>query len=135
MYQDKIKMLTKAAMYTAIVGALLLINSLLGFLFESVFALLISVLLILYLREYGFKYGLFLCFAFFVVVFLWGGIYVLLYFPLSIIAAYTYTFCLQKGLNAYLSLLILIMVMCLGEYLLTLVILPILGYGGLDSLL
>ena len=128
-------MLTKAAMYTAIVGALLLINSLLGFLFESVFALLISVLLILYLREYGFKYGLFLCFAFFVVVFLWGGIYVLLYFPLSIIAAYTYTFCLQKGLNAYLSLLILIMVMCLGEYLLTLVILPILGYGGLDSLL
>ena len=135
MYQDKIKMLTKAAMYTAIVGALLLFNSLTGFLFESVFSLLISVLLILYLREYGFSYGLLLSAAFFVVVFLWGGLYVLLYFPLSIIAAYVYALCLKKNYNAYFSLLVLIVVMCLGEYLLTLLILPVLGLGDVTSLL
>ena len=135
MYQDKIKMLTRAAMYTAIVGALLLINNLTGFLFESVFTLLISVLLILYLREYGYKYGLVLSIAFFVIVFLWGGLYVLLYFPLSVIAAYVFAYCLNKNYTAYFSLLVLIVVMCLGEYLLTLVILPILGFGDLASLL
>lgn len=128
-----IKKITQGAMFLAIFGATLLINRELSFIFDQLVALISSLIIIIYITKFSMKDGIILSFCILIMAFFFGGIYVFVYTPLSIIAGLAYGLALKKNLERKTILFIIIVIYTIGEFILTLGILPLLGFGDLNE--
>lgn len=131
---SKTRSITQGAMYLAIFGAALLINRGLSFLLDPYIAIITSVMIIMYMAQHGFKNACVLSFCMTVISGLFGGTYVLVYTPLSILAGLVYGYGVMKDYDTRKCLFYTIVVYIVGEFLLSLVILPLLGYGDFEEM-
>ena len=129
------KKIVQSAMFIALIGALLIINREMAYIFDYIVNILVSVIIVTYITQYDFKSGLMMSFGILVITFLFGSIYSYLYMPLSIIAGLTYAYALKKTDNYGAAILWTILVYVLGETLLACVVLPLLGYGDFNEFL
>lgn len=120
-------------MFLAIVGAILILDRLLSGIFNVYVPIIISVIIILYTTEYTLKDGLILSFGTFVLCLLFGSIYLLLYDVVAMIAGLLYGFLANRGADRRILLLGVSFVYIVGEFVLTIVILKLFGYGDLEE--
>ena len=129
------KNITQGAMFLALFGAALLINRGLSFIFDQYVALLSALIIIIYVARFGMKYGYMLSFCIMVIAFLFGGTYVTIYTPLSIAGGLVYGYGVCHDFNTKKNLLMTIIVFVLGEFIITALLMPILGYGDFNEVL
>ncbi len=129
------KNITQGAMFLALFGATLLINRGLSFIFDQYVALLSALIIIIYIARFGMKYGMMLSFGVMIIAFLFGGTYVTMYTPLSIVAGLVYGYGVCHDFDTKKNLLMTIIVFVLGEFIITALLLPIMGYGDFEEIL
>ncbi|MGN1055044.1 MAG: hypothetical protein ACI4P1_07200, partial [Erysipelotrichaceae bacterium] len=95
-----IRKISEGAMFLAIVGAALLINRGLSFILDQYVSIISSLVLIVYIKRFSFKDGLMMAFGIFFLSFMFGGTYVLLYAPLSILAGLVYGYGIERGFDS-----------------------------------
>lgn len=121
------KKLTTGAMLLAIVGALMLIDRQLSFLFEELIIMLAPAVIIIYSSMYKVKDGLILSISMLILTFLLGSTYSFCYMPISIIVGVGYSIGLQKNLDKTKLMIIAMGLYVLGEVVVTFIVSPILG--------
>lgn len=137
-------------MLLAIVGAVMLIDRQIGFLFEYIIFMVAPVVIVIYTVMYSLKDGGILCFGLMVLGILFGSTSAYVYMPLSIIVGLGLGICIKKELNRNILLLVTMILYILGEVIITFAVMPILGidlaaqmnelsaalteYGMMDSL-
>lgn len=131
---SKTRSITQGAMYLAIFGAALLINRVMSFLLDPYIAVISSVMIVMYIAQYGFKNACILSFCILALSGLFGGIYVFLYTPLSVLAGLVYGYGITKDYDTRKCLFYTVIVYIVGEFLLSLVILPLFGYGDFEEM-
>ena len=129
------KNITQGAMFLAIFGAALMINRGLSFMFDQFVALLPAIVIIIYVARFGFKYGCMLSFGLLVIAFMFGGTYVTLYTPLSVIGGLVYGYGVSHDFDTKTNLLMTIIVFVIGEFIITALIIPVMGMGDFDEVL
>ena len=111
-------------MFLAIVGAALLINRGLSFILDQYVSIISSLVLIVYIKRFSFKDGLMMAVGIFFLSFMFGGTYVLLYAPLSILAGLVYGYGIERGFDSKRILFTLVILYTIGEFALTFIFLP-----------
>lgn len=127
------KQIVQSAMFVALIGALLIINREMAFIFDYFVNILVSVIIITYVAKYDFRSGCFMSIGILVVTFLFGSFYSYLYMPLSIIAGLTYAYFIYKDKGYAQAIIWTLVVYVLGETLLMNVIIPLLGQGDFEE--
>lgn len=123
------KKLTMGSMLLAILGAIMVINRLFAFAFDELIFLVAAEIIIIYGAMYTVKDALILSFGAIVITLLLGGIFSYIYLPLGIIAGLTYAYGISKDFDRSRLLLMEILILVLGEVLITMIVLPIFGYS------
>ena len=129
-----IRKISEGAMFLAIVGAALLINRGLSFILDQYVSIISSLVLIVYIKRFSFKDGLMMAFGIFFLSFMFGGTYVLLYAPLSILAGLVYGYGIERGFDSKRILFTLVILYTIGEFALTFIFLPMFGFGDLNEM-
>ena len=124
---NKTKKLTTGAMLLAIVGALMLINRQLSYMFEELIVMMAPVVIIIYSTMYDLKDGAILSVSLLILGFLLGSTYSYMYLPISVIVGMGYSFGIKKNLDKNKLLIIAIALFLLGEIIITFVVSPLLG--------
>lgn len=124
---NKTKKLTTGAMLLAIVGALMLINRQLSYMFEELIVMMAPVVIIIYSTMYDLKDGAILSISLLILGFLLGSTYSYMYLPISVIVGLGYSFGIKKNFDKKKLLIIAIVLFLLGEVAITFVVSPLLG--------
>ena len=124
---NKTKKLTTGAMLLAIVGALMLINRQLSYMFEELIVMLTPVVIIIYSTMYDLKDGAVLSVSLLILGFLFGSTYSYCYLPISVIVGMGYSFGIKKNFDKKKLLIIAIALFLLGEVIVTFVVSPLMG--------
>lgn len=124
---NKTKKLTTGAMLLAIVGALMLINRQLSYMFEELIIMMAPVVIIIYSSMYDLKDGAILSISLLILGFLLGSTYSYMYLPISVIVGMGYSFGIKKNFDKKKLLIIAIALFLLGEVVITFVVSPLLG--------
>ena len=127
------KKIVQAAMFIAIIGALLIINREFAFIFDYLVNILVSVVIVAYVVQFDFKSGVMMSVGMMVVTLLFGSFYSYLYMPLSIIAGLTYAYVLDKQDSYPLAILWTVLVYVFGETILSCLVLPLMGFGDFNE--
>ncbi len=120
-------------MLLAIVGALMMIDRQLSFLFEDLIILVAPVIIIIYSTMYEVRDGLLLCFGLLVLTFLFGNLYSYCYMPIALLVGVGYSFALNRNLAKKKLMLVAMMLFIIGEILITYIIFPLLGYASIGD--
>ena len=121
------KKLTTGAMLLAIVGAVMLIDRQLSFIFQELIVMLAPAIIIIYATMYDLKDGAILSVSLLILGFLLGSTYTFCYMPLSIIVGMGYSFGIKKDFDKTKLMLISMGLFILGEVLITFIVTPIIG--------
>ena len=121
------KKLTTGAMLLAIVGAVMLIDRQLSFLFEELIIMLAPSIIIIYSAMYDIKDGAILSVSLLIVGFLLGSTYTFCYMPISVIVGLGYSFGIKKNFNKTKLMLVSMILFIIGEVIVTFVVTPIIG--------
>ena len=124
---NKTKKLTHGAMLLAIIGAAMLIDRQLSFLFENFIFMAVPVIIIIYSTMYTVGDGGILCFGVLVMGILFGSIYAYASIPLAIIVGIGVSLAIKKDLKSRSLLFIAMLTYIIGEVLISLLIMPLLG--------
>ncbi|MBR2577612.1 MAG: DUF2232 domain-containing protein [Erysipelotrichaceae bacterium] len=124
---NKTKKLTQGAMLLAIVGAVMLIDRQIGFIFEYFIFMVAPVVVVIYTVMYTLQDGGILCFGLLVLGILFGSTSAYVYMPLSIIVGLGLGIAIKKDLNRNLLMLVTMVLYIIGEVVITFVVFPILG--------
>lgn len=124
---NKTKKLTTGAMLLAIVGALMLINRQLSYMFEELIVMMAPVTIVIYSTMYDLKDGAILSISLLILGFLLGSTYSYMYLPISVIVGMGYSFGIKKNFDKKKLLIIAIFLFLLGEVIITFVVSPLLG--------
>lgn len=128
------KKLTTGAMLLAIVGALMLIDRQLSFLFEELIVMLAPTIIIIYSSMYDIKDGLILSVSLLIIGFLLGSIYTYLYLPISVIVGVGYSICIKKNFDKTKLMLVSMGLFIIGEVLVTFIVTPIVSISISEQL-
>lgn len=121
------KKLTTGAMLLAIVGAVMLIDRQLSFLFQELIIMLAPAIIIIYSAMYDIKDGAILSVSLLIIGFLLGSTYTFCYMPISVIVGLGYSFGIKKNLDKTKLMLISMILFIIGEVIVTFVVTPIIG--------
>ncbi|MBR3227905.1 MAG: DUF2232 domain-containing protein, partial [Erysipelotrichaceae bacterium] len=124
---NKTKKLTQGAMLLAIIGALMVIDRQLSFMFENFIFMAAPVVVIIYAVMYTIKDGAILCFGLLVIGILFGSASAYLYMPLAAIVGLGFAYGVKKDLNRRYLLLIAVALYIIGEVAITFAFMPLLG--------
>lgn len=129
------KKLTTGAMLLAIVGAVMLIDRQLSFLFQELIVMLAPAIIIIYSAMYDVKDGLILSVSLLIIGFLLGNpSYTFLYMPISVIVGVGYSIGVKKNLDKTRLMLIAMCLFVLGEIIVAFIVTPIIGLSIPDQL-
>ena len=128
-FMNKTKKITEGAMLLAIVGAMIILDRISGFMFDVIVSLIAPLVVIMYGCKHGLKYSLFLSAGLCIIAFLLGNfhIYYLIYLPVGIVTGIVYVLCLTKNVNKATLLFFTIITYTIGELIATYIIYPLLG--------
>ena len=121
------KKLTMGAMLLAIVGAVMVLNQLFGYLLDELLFLMYAVCIIIYATKYTLKDGFILAFGIVIITLLLGSVYSYIYMPLGIIAGLAYVYGIKHDLDRGRLLIMEMIIFIIGELLITLLVLPLFG--------
>ena len=124
---NRTKKLTQGAMLLAIVGALMVIDRQLSFVFENFIFMAAPVVVIIYAVMYSIRDGAVLCFGLLVIGVLFGSTAAYLYMPLAAIVGLGFAYGVKKDMNRRSLLIIAVALYVIGEVAITFAFMPLLG--------
>ena len=124
---NKTKKLTQGAMLVAIIGALMLIDRQLSFIFSTYILLIIPVVIAIYGVMYEIKDALVMCFALLVIGVLFGTLATYIYMPISIIVGLLVSWGIKKGLDRRKINLLAAIAYVISEVLVAFIVFPLCG--------
>ena len=124
---NKTRKLTQGAMLLAIIGALMLIDRQLSFLFEDLIVLAVPVVIVIYSTMYSVKDGALLCFGLGILTVLFGSTLTYIYMPVSCVVGLGMSIGVKKNLDRRKLSIIAIILYVIGEVIATFVVMPIIG--------
>lgn len=127
---NQTKKLTQGAMMLAIIGALILIDRMTAYWFTELLVLIMPVVIIMYSAMHTFNDGVMLSVGVIIIAFLLGNFQFtyLIYVPVGILTALTYSLGIKRGYDKQTLLMIAILTYVFGEIVATFVVYPILGF-------
>ena len=128
------KTITTSAMLLALIGALFLLNRAFAFFFDPIAHTVSALIILIEIVLYGYKMGLVVSFGALIMGFLFGGSYILIYTPLAILAAFAYGFAVAKRFGAKEAVAMTSVIYIIGEFIITLLIMPLLGIDTISDL-
>ena len=131
---NKTKKITLGAMLLALIGALLLIDRQLSYVFTYFIVLLIPVIISVYCCLYSLRDGFILCFGIIVLTILFGSLYSYMYLPVSMITGLFISYAIKKNYDRRLIMLISIAIFTIAELLISFLVSPLLGISIVDQL-
>ncbi len=126
--------MTEGAMYLAIGGALMLLDRLLPGLLDVYIPIAIALISILYTAKYDYQNGIILGVCNFFITFLFGNIYLILFNTLASICGIVYGSLCKRGYDKQILSLSAIIVFIIGEFIMTILILPIFGVSDMQEM-
>lgn len=130
---NKTKKLTQGAMLLAIIGAMMLIDRQLSFIFETFIFMAMPIIIIIYSTMYDIKDGALLSFGLLVMAFLFGSLSAYVSVPLAIIVGITTSIVIKKTSNRKLILMVAVIMYVIGEILLAFLIQPLVGLPDIKT--
>lgn len=124
---NKTKKLTTGAMLLALIGAFLLIDRQLSYVFTYFIVLLIPVIIAVYCCMYSMKDGYVFCVGVVALSILFGSLYTYMYLPSAIITGLCISAAIRKDYDKRRVMLISIAVFVLSELLIAFLVSPLLG--------
>ena len=129
----KTRRLTEGAMYLAIIGAMMLANRMLSAFFDVYIPVVVGLIVILYTTKFSLRDGLVLAVGAFVLTFLFGTLYTYIYNVIAIFTGLIYGYFAKKGTDRRLLIGAATLPFIIGEYIITIIILPVLGLDSLEE--
>ena len=126
---NKTKKITQGAMMLAILGALILIDSITAFWFTEFVVLVAPIIIIMYSSMQSFKDGIYLSIGVLIISFIlckFEPMYIT-YIPVGVFVGIAYSFGIRKGLNKNLLALLSCVLYTLGEVIAFYYVLPLFG--------
>ena len=124
---NKTKKLTQGAMLLAIIGALMLIDRQLSFMFNDLILLSVPIVIAIFSTMYTLKDGLPLCVGLLAMTILFGYLTTYIYMPISIIVGIAVSFSIKKNFDRRKISVIASIVYVIAEILVAFIILPLFG--------
>jgi hypothetical protein len=126
---NKTKKLTQGAMMLAIVGALILIDRMIAYMFTELIVLLIPVVIIMYSTMHSLKDGVLLSVGMAIISFILGSLNYtyLIYVPVSIATGLIYAYGVRRNFDKRTLLFMAIATYVVGELIATFTVYPLLG--------
>ena len=124
---NKTKKLTQGAMLLAIIGALMLIDRQLSFMFNELILLGVPIVIAIFSTIYTVKDSLSLCVGLLVLAILFGSLTTYIYMPISIIVGLAVSLSIKKGFDRRKINIVASIVYVVAEILVAFIILPIFG--------
>lgn len=124
---NKTKKLTQGAMLLAIIGALMIIDRQLSFIFSTYILLIIPVVIGIYGVMYELKDALTMCVGLLVIGILFGTLSTYIYIPIDIIVGTCLCLAIKKGMDRRRINLIISIVYIISEVLVAFVVFPLCG--------
>ena len=124
---NKTKKLTQGAMLLAIIGALMLIDRQLSFMFNELILLGVPVVIAIYSTMYTVKDSLSLCAGLLVLAILFGSLTTYIYMPISLIVGLAVSISIKKGFDRRKINIVASIVYVVAEVLVAFFILPLFG--------
>lgn len=129
------KKLTTGAMLLAIVGALMLIDRQLSFVFETIIIMFMPVVIIMYSSMYELREGLLLSVCLLILTFILGDPeYAFVNVPIAVIVGIGYSFGIKKNFNRTKLMIIAMILFVIGEIIVAFIVSPILGFSIPDQI-
>ncbi|MBR4420948.1 MAG: DUF2232 domain-containing protein, partial [Erysipelotrichaceae bacterium] len=127
---NKTKKLTQGAMMLAIVGAVILIDRMIAYMFTELIVLLMPVVIIMYSTMHSLKDGVLLSVGMAIISFLLGSLQYtyLIYVPVSIATALIYAYGIRRNYDKRTLLFLAVAAYAVGELIATFVVYPLLGF-------
>ena len=124
------KKLTTGAMLLAIIGALMLIDRQLSFMFETFIIMFMPVVIIIYSTMYDLKAGALLSFCLLVLTFVLGDPeYAFINVPIAVIVGMGYSVGVKKNLDKSKLMIIAMVLFIIGEIVVAFIVTPLLGFS------
>ena len=131
---NQTKKITTGAMMLAIIGALLLIDRALSYMFTEIILLMIPVVIIMYSSMYELRDGIIFTIALFIMGFVINpSISFLVYIIEGAVTGIGYSYGIKKNFDRKRLLMIAMFLYVVGEVLTIVIVSPILGFGGLNT--
>lgn len=122
------KKLTTGAMLLAIVGALMLIDRQLSFMFETIIIMFMPVVIIIYSTMYELREGIILSVSLLILTFILGDPeYAFVNVPIAVIVGLGYSFGIKKNYGKRKLMIIAMILFVIGEIVVAFIISPLLG--------
>ncbi|MDO5440666.1 MAG: DUF2232 domain-containing protein [Erysipelotrichaceae bacterium] len=122
------KKLTTGAMLLAIVGALMLIDRQLSYMFETIIVLAMPVMIIIYSTMYEIKDGAILAVCLLFLTFVLGNPeYAFINVPIAVVVGMGYSFGIKKNFNKTKLMIISMILFVIGEVIVAFIVTPLLG--------
>lgn len=131
---NKTKRLTTGAMLLAIIGAFMIIDRQLSYIFTTYIVLLIPVVIAAYSTMYKLSDGLMLCIGLLAFTVLFGSLTTYIYMPISIIVGMVVSLAISKNMDRRKITLITIIVYILAEVLVAYIVKPIIGVSVVSQI-
>ena len=128
------KKLTTGAMLLAIVGALMLIDRQLSFMFETIIILFMPVIIIIYSTMYELREGIILAVCLLILTFVLGNpAYGFINIPIAVIVGLGYSYGIKKNFNKRKLMIIAMILFVIGEVIVAFIVSPLLGISIADQ--
>lgn len=128
------KKLTTGAMLLAIVGALMLIDRQLSYMFETFIIMMMPVVIILYSTMYTLREGLILSVCIIILTFILGDpAYAFVNGPIAVIVGIGYSFGIKKNFSQKKLMIISMVLFIIGEIAVAFIVSPLLGLSIADQ--
>ena len=127
---NQTKKITQGAMMLAIMGALIIIDRMMGYFFDVFVVLIVPIIIILYSCMNTLKDGAILSVGILIIAFLLGNFQItyLIYVPVGIVTGLSYSYGVFKNSDKRTLLIIAIVTYVLGEIIAAFVVYPLLGF-------
>lgn len=134
-YMNNTKKLTTGAMLLAIVGALMLIDRQLSFMFETIIIMFMPVIIIMYASMYELKDGVILAVCLLFLTFILGNPeYAFINVPIAVVVGLGYSYGVKKNFNKRKLMIIAMILFIIGEVIVTFIVTPLLGISIKEQL-
>lgn len=127
---NQTKKITQGAMMLAIMGALIIIDRMMGYFFDVFVVLIVPIIIILYSCMNTLKDGAILSVGILIIAFLLGNFQItyLIYVPVGIVTGLSYAYGVFRNFDKRTLMIIAIATYVLGEIVATFVVYPLLGF-------
>lgn len=128
------KTITMSAMLLAVAGAMFVADRATASFFSTIVCITAAVTVLIEIVMFGYRMGAVIAGGVMIMAFLFGSTYILFYMPLAIGGAFAYAFTIEKKSSSLQAVILTSAVYIIGEFIMTLLILPLLGLDTIGEL-